>query len=441
MFLDLAEPVTVPKDEVDRAIERAERFFEGALKGLHKQMEATSDAYSMALRISSSLARRSSASVFSSSPMASPACAAARRTTLGAFESSGKSGTSRGSFVECRPACHVTRLISTSNAISEGRFPVSKCPSRQRMLNVRSFLSARGKINAGIRHSLHEEPDRFVAYNNGIVATVDMLKTTRLPDGRTAISRVQGFQIVNGGQTTASIDRAKKVDRVDLSSVFVPAKITLIDPPSRTEIVSRVSRYANTQNVIQMADFSANEPFHVELERLSYRIWCPGEQGRWFYERARGQYQVAKARLSATPAQARRFTEQTPPNRKFTKPEIGKYQHAWLLRPHVISMGAQKNFDRFMQELRTRLGKEWLPDDQYYRDLIAKAIIYRAADRIVKIERFPAYRANIVAYLVAYLSIAPVDGLTWKGSGRNMTCRKRSESSFGRGHTISTPAS
>jgi len=428
VFIDSAEPAAVPKDEIIRAIERAERFFEGALKGHHKQMEATSDAYSMALRIFE-------------------LGAAIKRVRIFVLTDgvTGMRGTEedqvRGVRIQ-REVWDVTRLFRGMQAGLPrdeididferdfgGPIPCLQMPRpakdfvaylailpgdvlytiydeygpRLLELNVRSFLSARGKINAGIRRSLHEEADRFVAYNNGIVATVDALKTIVLPDGRTAISRVRGLQIVNGGQTTASIHRARKVDRIDLSSVFVAAKITLIDPPSREEIVTRISRYANTQNVIQMADFSANEPFHVELERLSHRIWCPGEQGRWFYERARGQYQVAKARLSATPAQARRFNEQTPPNRKFTKTEIGKYQQAWLLRPYVISLGAQKNFDRFMQELRTRLGKEWLPDDQYYRDLIARAIVYRAADRIVKVERFPAYRANIVAYLMAYL--------------------------------------
>jgi hypothetical protein len=223
------------------------------------------------------------------------------------------------------------------------------------------------------------------------------------PSGAHAIGRVRGLQIVNGGQTTASIHCARKVDGVNLSLVFVPAKIIMIDPASHEEIVARVSRFANTQNVVQMADFSANEPFHVELERLSQRIWCPGEQGRWFYERARGQYQVAKSRLGATPAQLRRFNEQTPPSRKFSKTDLAKYQQAWLMRPQIISLGAQKNFDQFMQDLRTRLGKDWLPQEGDYREFIAKAIVYRAAERIVRLERFPAYRANIVAYLVAYL--------------------------------------
>src|SRR5262249_53052469 len=156
--------------------------------------------------------------------------------------------------------------------------------------------SARGKVNSGIRKTLREQPSRFLAYNNGIVATVDEIRVARRKDGQPVIKSVKGLQIVNGGQTTASIHRAKFVDRIDVSSVFVPAKITLIDPSRHDDIVRNISRSANTQNVIQIADLSANDSFHIEVERLSESIWNPGERGRWFYERARGQYQVAKTR-------------------------------------------------------------------------------------------------------------------------------------------------
>ena len=37
--------------------------------------------------------------------------------------------------------------------------------------NVRSFLQARGKVNRGIRDTIASEPDRFLAYNNGITLT------------------------------------------------------------------------------------------------------------------------------------------------------------------------------------------------------------------------------------------------------------------------------
>jgi hypothetical protein len=175
----------------------------------------------------------------------------------------------------------------------------------------------------------------------------------------------------------------------------------VIDPERQEAFVRQVSRYANTQNVIQIADFSANEPFHVELERLSQVVWCPGEQGRWFYERARGQYQVEKAKAGSGPRQ-RAFERQTPPARRFIKTDVAKYEHTWAQKPHVVSLGAQKNFDIFMHDMRARQ-KDWLPDDAYFRRLIAKAILFRGVERIVRQERFPAYRPNIATYLMAYL--------------------------------------
>ena len=93
-------------------------------------------------------------------------------------------------------------------------------------LNVRSFLQARGKVNRGIRDTLNTEPGYFLAYNNGISATVESLDLSTGADGSPAIREVAGLQIVNGGQTVASIHRAKDRDKVDLSKVYVQAKIT-----------------------------------------------------------------------------------------------------------------------------------------------------------------------------------------------------------------------
>lgn len=67
--------------------------------------------------------------------------------------------------------------------------------------NVRSFLSLRGKVNRGIRNTLSTEPDRFVAYNNGLSATASRVDMNE----RGNITAIHDLQIVNGGQTTASI--------------------------------------------------------------------------------------------------------------------------------------------------------------------------------------------------------------------------------------------
>ena len=133
--------------------------------------------------------------------------------------------------------------------------------------NVRSFLQARGKVNRGIRDTISGEPERFLAYNNGITLTGQAVHLSG--DGAAiGISRIDGLQIVNGGQTTASL-LATNRGRADLSEVHVAAKLIEIDSEDHDELVRNVSRYANSQNRITEADFSANDPFHVRLEELS----------------------------------------------------------------------------------------------------------------------------------------------------------------------------
>lgn len=275
--------------------------------------------------------------------------------------------------------------------------------SRLLEYNVRAFLQAAGKVNRGIRDTLRNEPQHFMAYNNGISCTVDEIRTTQTVGGL-AITGFRGLQIVNGGQTTASIHRGRKRDRLDLSRVHVPAKITELPSTHVEAMVPQISRFANTQNVIQEADFSSNEPFHVAMERLSKTLWAPGERSRWFYERSRGQYQTACAMEGTTPARLRAFKERTPASQKFTKTDLARFINSWNRLPHVVSTGAQKNFVAFMRTLRDVRGARWEPDETYFRSVIAQAIVWLTAQRIVRQEAFPAYRVNIATYLVSYIS-------------------------------------
>ena len=270
-------------------------------------------------------------------------------------------------------------------------------------LNVRSYLQARGKVNRGIRDTLKDEPVRFFAYNNGISATAEEIDVVRTEDGGYGIRTLRGLQIVNGGQTIASIHRAMDRDGVDISDVFVQAKITIVAAENLDELVPQISRYANTQNRVNEADFSANHPFHVRIQQLSETVWAPGEQNRWFYERARGQYQVAKARESTTSARKSRFDSTTPTRQKFDKVLLAKYENAWAQLPHIVSRGGQKNFVAFMERI-ARHREGWEPDADFYRELVAKAIIYKRAEKIARMLGLPGYRAQAVAYTVALVS-------------------------------------
>jgi hypothetical protein len=423
---DSDAPVTVAPADVSRAAGQAARFLDAALGRLGEQIEASAPHAEMVRRIAGLSGRLRSATVhivtdgLSSAKEVRPLIVHDIELRFEVWDAERlfrvmQAGRPRdeieidfaavsGAPVPCLPAPQADGDYTAYVAILPGDVLAKlydEYGARLLELNVRSFLSARGRINAGIRKTLRERPDRFLAYNNGIVATADNISLENLADGRPAIRSLRGLQIVNGGQTTASIHRAWKVDRVDVARVMVQAKITVIDPDHEEEIVREISRCANTQNVVQMADFSANDPFHVTLEDLSRRVWCPGEQGRWFYERARGQYQEEKAK-AATPARQRRFNEQTPPSRRFVKTDVARYQHTWELKPHLVCFGSQKNFDMFTQELRTRRGS-WVPDETWYRELIAKAILYRAAEKVVRDAKLPAYRTQVATYLTALL--------------------------------------
>ncbi|MDD5791437.1 MAG: AIPR family protein, partial [Erysipelotrichaceae bacterium] len=168
------------------------------------------------------------------------------------------------------------------------------------------------------------------------------------------------------------------------------------------EIVPRISAFANTQNKVQVADFSANDPFHRRVEELSRTIWASGAAGakpvNWFYERARGQYADMLSRETTT-LRKKHFKETHP---MFTKTDLAKYENTWDQLPYQVSEGAQKNFRRFTIRLNDRKGI--LPDEKYFQRLIAKAILFRRTEKIVQQQQFGGYRANIVTYTIAFLS-------------------------------------
>ena len=275
--------------------------------------------------------------------------------------------------------------------------------------NVRSFLSVKGKgVNAGIQGTLRSAPGRFMAYNNGIVIVADEMRFGKPGDGSTGIAWLKGLQIVNGGQTTASIYFAKKkFPDTDLSKVRVPAKIILMkaqDPVAEEALVSDISRFANSQNAVRQSDLSANKPFHVEVEKLSLSVYCPDGVGRWFYERAAGSYNTMLAREGTTPARLKALKEAIPPARRITKTDLAKYVTAWDKRPDIVSLGSQKNFDRFMASISGTDGAEApLPTVAAYKAMIAKAKIFRDTQKLAR-PMFQAFQANVAAYAVSVLA-------------------------------------
>ena len=275
--------------------------------------------------------------------------------------------------------------------------------------NVRSFLSVKGKgVNAGIQSTLRSAPERFMAYNNGIVIVADEMYLGKTSQGEQGIAWLKGLQIVNGGQTTASLYfTKKKYPDTDLSRVRVPAKIIVMKAQDSTKeeaLVSDISRYANSQNAVRQSDLSANKPFHVEIEKLSRSVYCPDGVSQWFYERAAGSYSTLLAREGTSPSRLKALKEAIPPARRITKTDLAKYLNAWDRKPDIVSMGSQKNFDRLMAALSLADNQEVpLPNVADYKSMIAKAKLYRDTQKLLR-PMFQAFQANVTAYTISVLS-------------------------------------
>lgn len=272
--------------------------------------------------------------------------------------------------------------------------------------NVRSFLQATGKINKGIRDTLSSEPHMFMAYNNGISTIAESVDIDEAASSDTlsVITVLNGWQIVNGGQTTASIYNAYQ-SKISLSKASVQIKLSVIKDTEKTnEIIANISKYANSQNKINMSDFSANDEYHIRMEQLSRSIYIPTEKGksldRWFYERARGQYLVEVNR-QITPALKRQFKEHNPKSRCISKTVAAKCMMAWRGFPDIVSKGLETNFVIFSE--MTKKGDIPSPSEKTYKDMISKVILFNECDKIIAEHKFGGFKAQQNYYTVALI--------------------------------------
>lgn len=282
--------------------------------------------------------------------------------------------------------------------------------------NVRSFLTSRPKVNQGIQKTIRAEPEKFFVFNNGISATGTTVRTISTNDGL-RIKSVKYLQLVNGGQTTASLSIAKRVDKADLSQIFVPMKLTIVseaDGDKLNQMIQDISRSSNSQNKVSDTDFFSNHPFHRDFEVLSRNTAAPRKGDAtyatfWYYERLRGQYQSATSKM--TPAQKKEFAKINPRPQKLTKTDLAKFENSWGQMPHEVSKGAQKNFPLFAKafdgEYSTNMRAKF-NNPHFFRAAIARAILFKGTEAIVSSAKGEWYsgdwRAQIVTYTIAKLA-------------------------------------
>lgn len=275
--------------------------------------------------------------------------------------------------------------------------------------NVRSFLSTKVAVNKKIRATILNKPEMFFAFNNGISVTAMDVQIENTNHGR-FITYVKDFQIINGGQTTASISNARYKDKASLENLYVPMKLTAIDESTQEEsdeLIRNISRSSNSQNKVSDADFFASHPFHRRMEQISRRTFAPAIQGaqyetKWFYERARGQYLQEQMRLS--PAKKKQFELQNPKNQVIKKTDLSKVQNTWRENPNIVSKGAQTNFNSFAEWINDEWeSNEMQFNERYFQSTAALILMFQYLERKIPKQDWyeGGYRANVIYYTVA----------------------------------------
>ena len=275
--------------------------------------------------------------------------------------------------------------------------------------NVRSFLSTKVAVNKKIRATILNTPQMFFAFNNGISATAIDVEITNTDHGR-FITFARDFQIINGGQTTASISNARYKDKADLASIYVQMKLTAIDKSTSEEsdeLLRNISRSSNSQNKVSDADFFASHPFHRRMEQISRVMFAPATDGaqyetKWFYERARGQYLQEQMRL--TPSKKKQFELQYPKHKVIKKTDLAKVQNTWRGFPHTVSKGAQTNFTAFAEFIDEQwTANEEQFNDRYFQTTAALLLMFQFLEKQIPKQSWyeGGYRANVIYYTIA----------------------------------------
>lgn len=284
--------------------------------------------------------------------------------------------------------------------------------------NVRTYLQAKTDVNKGILKTISDEPGMFFAYNNGLTATASSVGTEILPNGVLGITHIRDFQIVNGGQTTASMLYARDGLKRDLSTVYVQVKLSVVSEDRLDQVVPNISKYANTQNKVLPTDLASNSPVQVRIERISKEVTVPQRAGalhatKWFYERARGQYKSIFSYKS--PSERKKLELEYPKSQLIEKTDLAKFELSFESRPHHVSEGSQKCFTRYSNSTLANTGESALLNEVWFKRAVAKGILFRTLDK--KIAQSEWYKANkaLKAQTVTYTIAACANA--FRGAG------------------------
>jgi hypothetical protein len=269
--------------------------------------------------------------------------------------------------------------------------------------NVRSFLQFRG-VNLGMRKTLIKEPEKFIAYNNGLTITASNKEFDTI-ENKLYIKCLSDFQIVNGGQTTASIYFSKK-DGIDISKVKIMAKINVAKNVSEEELndlISNISEFSNSQSKVTAVDLRSRNPQLNKIKALSESVITPTSR-KWFFEKSKGEFNT-KLRIAGSSGK-NRIEKEYPKEYRFTKEQLGKYYSAWGNEPYKVKKGGEAIFRTFLEKIYIYENEKKLKIDRnFYEDLISKIILFKSLENIhgVRNDAIGQLRSVVVPYTISVI--------------------------------------
>lgn len=266
--------------------------------------------------------------------------------------------------------------------------------------NVRIYLRQTRKVNQEIAQSARKHPERFIALNNGISAVATGVS---LNADQSRIETLNDLQIVNGGQTTATLHEVWRDRRtpVDLSRLNIQAKITIIrdEGPQGDQLAQDIALAANSQNRISMSDLLSGDPYEHSLEEISReRRYTSGSVSTgWYYERIRGQH----AGLLALDKKDEKIY---PKDQVIDKAYAAQLILAWQKQPYHAAKGREKALKSYKDDLRKKAEPSPLAkaNEEDFDRLVGLAVIRREAEG--PIAEAVTMKPTLGFYLLAWLS-------------------------------------
>ena len=262
--------------------------------------------------------------------------------------------------------------------------------------NVRAYLG-NNKVNKQVKETIKNNPENFLAFNNGLVISAGRVVCQESGVGNASILEINQMQVINGGQTTVSIYQSlynttkarKEQMRRSLENLCVPVKIVVpdadLDDGEKRMLRSRISQAANSQTAVKTSDLAANEPFQIGLAKIVQDLRT-ADNDYWFYDRARGLYRAEQDKVKYS---KKKLWENEHPSKKvFDKTDVSSAWLAWNGYPVACAKGKEVAFNYFREKLLDP--KESLPKPEYgplnesfAKKLICQLFIMRELEKTI----------------------------------------------------------